>query len=166
MGPELRPAAVTDAPAIAELTLAGFETYRSFAGAGWDPPAETAAATAQRLAGEGAWGLVAVSGGHVVGFAAYEPARDGFGGPLIGGLAHVWAVHAAAPYWGTGLAATLLGIATAAIAEEGYPEARLHTPAGQQRARRFYAREGWAEAGGPFLAPELGLELVELRRPV
>ena len=40
---------------------------------------------------------------------------------------------------------------------------RLFTPAGQARARRFYEREGWVQAGAEFHEPALGLALVEYR---
>ena len=43
---------------------------------------------------------------------------------------------------------------------------RLFVATGQERARRFYAREGWADVGAPFFDPRPGLELQEMRRPV
>jgi hypothetical protein len=43
---------------------------------------------------------------------------------------------------------------------------RLYTPEGQARARAFYRRQGWRERGGAFAEPELGLRLLELRRPL
>jgi GNAT superfamily N-acetyltransferase len=165
MVPELRRATPEDAGAAWALTMAGFETYRSFAPAGWDPPQETAETTRARLAREGAHGVVAVADGAVVGFGAFEPAREGVvRGRRIPGLAHVWAIFAAESHWGTGLATALLAGVTEAMRHDGFPEARLSTPSGQRRARRFYAREGWIEQGPPFDVPELGLELVELRR--
>ena len=47
-----------------------------------------------------------------------------------------------------------------------YTAMRLFVATGQERARRFYAREGWADVGAPFFDPRPGLELQEMRRPV
>ena len=41
---------------------------------------------------------------------------------------------------------------------------RLHTPAGNLRARAFYEREGWRTDGVAIPEPMLGLDLVEYRR--
>lgn len=160
----LRPATPADAEAITAVTRAGFETYRSFAPEGWSPPSETPDDTRSRLTAEGAWGVVAVGSEKVVAVGAFEPARDGFKGPLIPGLAHIWAIFVAESHWGAGVATKVLAATTTEIWTRGFPEARLFTPAGQARARRFYAREGWNETTAPFLVPDLGLELVELRR--
>lgn len=163
---ELRPATPADAEAIAAVTLAGFETYRSFAPEGWEPPTEGPDRAGTRLEAQGAWGVVAVAADDVVGVGAFEPAREGqIGGPLIPGLAHIWAIFVAESHWGTGAATMLLAAATSEIWARDFVEARLFTPAGQARARAFYAREGWREVTQPFLVPDLGLELVELRRP-
>lgn len=165
MTPELRRATVADAAEVAALTGAGFATYRSFASPSWEPPEPTLTETAERLSRDGAWGVVAETGGDVVGVGAFEPAREGVtGAVVIDGLAHVWAIFVAQPYWGDGTATALLGAVTAEMRSQGFGEARLYTPAGQARARRFYAREGWAERGAPALVPEIGLELIELRR--
>jgi hypothetical protein len=43
---------------------------------------------------------------------------------------------------------------------------RLFTPAEQQRARRFYEREGWSAVTEAYLEEPLGLEIVEYRRPL
>lgn len=163
----LRPPVPSDEAAITAVTLAGFETYRAFAGDDWSPPTDMVdAGVTQRLQRPGGWGVVATDDGAVVGFGAFEPARDGPDGPLIDGLAHVWAVFAAPSHWGTGVAAEILGALTAEMARGGFPEARLFTPAGQTRARRFYAREGWTEHGEPIWVEALGLDVVELRRPL
>jgi hypothetical protein len=94
---ELRRITPEDAQAAHEVTMAGFRTYHAFAPRGWQPPPDMGAEGAtKRLAREGSYGVVAVDVDAIVGFAAYEPAREetdeGFAGPLIPGLAHVWAV--------------------------------------------------------------------------
>ena len=52
-------------------------------------------------------------------------------------------------WWGTGLAAGLHDAFLAEAAARGYRTARLHTPAGHARARRFYERRGWQVSGPP-----------------
>ena len=161
----LRPADPSDCPQIIAVTKAGFETYRSFAPDGWEPPADmTDDSLAARLAGDHAYGVVAVENGDIVGFGAFEHARDPHpDGELVDGLAHVWAVFVAPSHWGTGTAAAVLGALHDEIRARGYTEARLFSAAGQARARRFYAREGWQERGAPIPVPALGLDVVEMR---
>jgi GNAT superfamily N-acetyltransferase len=168
---ELRPITPADAQAAHEVTMAGFRTYAEFAPAGWTPPADMGADGARtRLAREGAYGVVAVDEGAIVGFAAYEPAREateeGFGGPPIPGLAHVWAVFVAESHWGRGVAPRLLADLTGHIRAAGFGEARLYVAAGQARARAFYAREGWHDITAPLFVEKLGLEVVEMRRTI
>jgi GNAT superfamily N-acetyltransferase len=68
------------------------------------------------------------------------------------------------PWWGSGLAARLHGLAVQEAGLRGYEALRLHTPAGNARARAFYEREGWHAVGRPIPEPLLGLDLVEYRR--
>ena len=51
------------------------------------------------------------------------------------------------PSRGTGVAATLLGHAKAEIGRAGHDRAWLAVVAGNRRARAFYARRGWRDAG-------------------
>ncbi len=157
---ELRPATPDDAPAIVAITSAGFDTYRSFAPDGWEPPAVTVDETAERLARPASWGAVATSDGEIVGVGIHVPARESREGPLIEGLAHVAAVFVAQPWWGRGVAPALLAALTDSMRAAGYREGRLFTPAGQARARAFYAREGWREVAGPTYSPDFGLDLM------
>jgi putative acetyltransferase len=50
---------------------------------------------------------------------------------------------------GTGVATALLRAGEAEIRNAGYPQAWLAVVAGNARARAFYARQGWRDAG-PF----------------
>jgi GNAT superfamily N-acetyltransferase len=68
------------------------------------------------------------------------------------------------PWWGSGLATRLNALAVAEAAGRGYTAIRLHTPAGQRRARAFYEREGWSTDGVLVPEPLLGIDLVEYRR--
>ena len=68
------------------------------------------------------------------------------------------------PWWGSGLATRLNGLAVGEAAGRGFARMRLHTPAGNERARAFYEREGWSTDGVPIAEPLLGIDLVEYRR--
>jgi len=50
------------------------------------------------------------------------------------------------------------------VRDRGYRTARLHTPAGHARARRFYERRGWRVSAPPEMW--LDLSVIEYRRPV
>jgi GNAT superfamily N-acetyltransferase len=164
---ELRPARAADAEALAETVALGMEGYRSFAPAGWQPPgvAVELPEVRARLRDPETWCLSAWDGTGAAGHVAFIPARASRrpeGVPAM--LAHLWQLFVREPWWGTGLAVTLLARAVEAARERGYEEMRLYTPARHARARRFYEREGWHVAGEPELVPGLGLELVEFRR--
>jgi len=162
---DMRPASEADAEAINAVFIAGFESFRTFAPPRWQPPEPTIEHTRERLRRPGSLGIVATAGAEVIGVGLHssgnEPHPDGVG---VEGLAHVGAVFVAEPWWGRGVATALLAALVANMRAAGYREARLYTPAGQARARAFYAREGWYELAGPSPALGLGLDVVELRR--
>ena len=131
----LRPAEVADAPVLIETVVGCFEGFRAFAPATWDPPDETQqlARFEREIADPAAFTLVAEVGGAPAGHVHWIP----LGEPVDIHLRHLFVRE---PYWGTGLAVALHRDAVAAM---GTRSARLVTPAGQARARRFYEREGW-----------------------
>lgn len=132
MAVELREATAADAGAAFALTRAGFETYRFFAPAGWEPPHKSVAELRGRLAAPGVWGVMGEEGGAAVGFGAFEPTREEAGardGPHVPGLAHVFAIFVAESPWGTGLAATILDAVVNRIRADRFTEGRLFTPA-------------------------------------
>jgi GNAT superfamily N-acetyltransferase len=164
---ELRAATVEDAETIAETVLIGFASFRAWAGPAFDPPA--AAMELQRiregLARPSTWALLALSGGEPAGHVAVTQAREREEpGPDIPGLAHLWMLFVRPPWWGSGLAARLDALAVAHAAERGYRAIRLHTPAGNRRARAFYERRGWTTDGVAMPEPLLGIDLVQYRR--
>lgn len=165
----IRPARAADVPVLTETVREGFESYRAFLPAGWDPPPEQfeRARIAERLRFDDTWCVLALDGerpaGHVAFLAARERSDER---PAIPGLAHLWMLFVREPWWGTGLARRLLALAVAEAAAHGYAEMRLVTPAAHARARAFYEREGWMTDGVATPEPMLGLDLVEYRRPV
>jgi GNAT superfamily N-acetyltransferase len=137
---------------------------------GWTPPGEEAereltGELARRLAAS-AWGVVAEDRGALAGVATLLPAREAGRPDPDPALVHLWQLFVAEPYWGTGLAVRLHADALASAAARGFSSARLFTPAGQARARRFYERERWAAVTPPFFDERIGFDVVEYRRPL
>lgn len=56
-------------------------------------------------------------------------------------------VYVARPHRGTGVAAALLARAEEIVADNGHESAWLAVVSGNARARRFYERNGWIDAG-------------------
>lgn len=154
-------------PVLAETMRLGFETYRSFAPAGWEPPNPSVerARIADRLPLPDAWCRIAQAGGETAGHVAILAAREQTGERLpIPGLAHLWMLFVREPWWGSGLAARLHGLAIDEAAERGYGSIQLYTPALQARARAFYERQGWTTDGVVTFEAMIGLDLVRYVR--
>jgi GNAT superfamily N-acetyltransferase len=158
----LRAAGPEDAPAMSETVQIGFDGYQAFAPPGWRPPdaraAPEVARARVRLAEPGTWAMIAEAGPLVAGHAGYVPQ------PGVAGSAHLWQLFVRPPWWGSGVAAALLGEAVAAAVGEGYDRMRFFTPRDQARARAFYEREGFAHTGWEALEESIGLVLVEYAR--
>ena len=86
--------------------------------------------------------LLAVEGAEVLGFAAVGTARDG--DPRVGEL---YAMYLRSTAWGRGVGRALHAAAVARLSSYGFARASLWMLAGNERALRFYRREGWAEDG-------------------
>jgi ribosomal protein S18 acetylase RimI-like enzyme len=160
-----RDATPDDAERLAAVFAEGFDTYRSFAPQGWEPPpaADATENIAKRLGQPSVWCLLAENGADVAGYVALLPAteaRHPVDDPL---LAHFWMLFVRAPWWGSGLARRLHAAACDAARSRGFTAMRLYTPVQQARARRFYEREGWVLAGPPTPDEELGIAIVEYR---
>jgi GNAT superfamily N-acetyltransferase len=165
---DIRIAVPDDAVTLAGTTRLGFDSYREWAPAGWEPPPHSLEVRSirERLRQTTTWCAMAVDAagepaGHVGITHAAERERAHV---RIEGRAHLWMLFVRPPWWGTGLAARLHRLALEEAARQGYDSIRLYTPHGAARARAFYAREGWELAAGAFPEPLLGLDLVEYRR--
>jgi GNAT superfamily N-acetyltransferase len=155
----LREATPADAAQLAQMVAEGLEYYRSFAPAGWEPPADDAHEPDQDVLC-----LVAEDEHGVAGQITVLPAarsRRPLDDPA---LAHVSNLFVREDLWGGGLARTLHEAALDAARARGFVGMRLFCAAGQERARRFYEREGWALYGAPFHNARIGLDMVEYRR--
>ena len=164
---ELRRAVPDDAETLAETVQLGFASFRAWAGPSFDPPPPLLEAPKIRegLERPSTWALLAHAGGEAAGHVAITQARErDEPRPDIPGLAHFWMLFVRPPWWGSGLAGRLNGLAVEEAAARGYTAMRLHTPAGNMRARTFYEREGWHSDGLASPEPMLGIDLVEYRR--
>ena len=164
---DLRPARVEDAEAIAETVWLGFDSFRAWAGPTFDPPPEAMELSRVRegLARPSTWAILAADGGAGAGHVGITHAADRQRPHVrVPARAHLWMLFVRPPWWGSGLAARLTGLAVGEAAARGYAAIRLHTPAGNARARAFYEREGWSTDGAAIPEPLLGLDLVEYRR--
>jgi GNAT superfamily N-acetyltransferase len=161
----LRLATPRDAEQVADVQAEGFESYRSFAPPGWEPPDPWAELEhfRERLANPEVWCLIAERDGETAGHVAVMPARLHGHPSDEPGLAHFWQLFVRPQWWGSGLAATLHAQAVREARARGFTAMRLFTPAAQLRARRFYEREGWTAAGETLDAPDFGMPLVEYR---
>jgi GNAT superfamily N-acetyltransferase len=163
----IRRATLDDVPVLAETVRQGFATYAAFSPRGWEPPPSEieSIGISERLSLPDAWCVIAHDGPEVAGHVAFIAARDAGGTrEPIPGLAHLWMLFIREPWWGSGLAVRLHGMAIAEAGTQGYRAMRLYTPVGQARARAFYEREGWSTDGVARFEPMLALELVEYRR--
>jgi GNAT superfamily N-acetyltransferase len=168
--PSHRPATPGDAAAIAALAADSIRAYTWFAPAGWVGPDEDAERELReylaRLLGETAWGFVAEDGDGLAGVVTLLPASEARVRDPDPSLVHLWQLFVAEPYWGSGVAVRLHADALASAAARGFTSARLFTPAGQTRSRRFYEREGWSTVADAFFDEFIGFEVVEYRRPL
>jgi GNAT superfamily N-acetyltransferase len=144
-----RPAGEADLAAVARLYHdVWHETHAGFMPAG-ETRLRTLAFFVERMAALRPTTLVVEQDGMVIGFAAWS-------GMLLGQL-YVEKAHR-----GTGVAAALLGEAERRMANLGVGTAELHCILGNERARRFYERAGWAHAGKaiePVAGPNGPVEL-------
>jgi GNAT superfamily N-acetyltransferase len=163
----IRAASRQDVPAVLALMAAGFETYRRFAPEDWQPPEQdrgAALAIEYIVTHPQTWYVVAEDAAGHAGQCGFHPAHEErmMRGRRIEGLAHFWQLFVREDLWGSGLGGRLHDLSVEAMRERGFTRARLNTPAGQARARRFYERRGWRSAGP---SPDgLGSPAIELLR--
>jgi ribosomal protein S18 acetylase RimI-like enzyme len=132
---ELRPATPADADTIATLWHSGWRD--GHLGNVPDALAEhrSPASFRDRTTAHLADTTVAVVGDEIAGF-------------IMVGTDEAEQVYVAATHRGSGLATVLLSEAERQIAAAGFTTAWLAVVPGNTRARRFYERQGWHDAGG------------------
>ncbi len=139
-----------DAVAIAAVHVASWQVaYR-----GLLPDDVLASLSVDERAGQWATILGAPGPGHVVvadtgagpvGFAQVGPSGAGDAPPATGELVTLY-VHP--DVWGRGLGRDLLRSALELLSHDGYQRATLWMLSTNDRARRFYLRQGWSRVDG------------------
>ena len=148
LGVMVRCAELGDAPALAQVHVAAWRAgYAGLLPAeflGGLDVSESLSRWEKWLSDESALSvrcLVAVSDdGGVAGMCAVGPARD----ERHEGIGELRMLNVDPARWGGGFGAALLRRAQSALSEMGYDEAYLWVLEGNDRARRFYSRHGWA----------------------
>ncbi len=170
---QTRRATSADLDALLADVQAGFDSYATFASAGWHAPYVSVDRdrTRERLTDIQTWALLACASGKPIGHVSFCEARsrslsdreapDPEREP-IANLAHLWQLFVMPAWWGRGVAPVLHDAAVEEMRVRGYVRARLYTPSLHARARRFYERRGWIEANEEF-SERLTLTLAEYR---
>lgn len=97
--------------------------------------------------------------GTVVGFLVAGPR----GGDESAEVGEVYALNVEPDAWGTGAGRALLEAGTTFLRDAGFDEAILWVVPGNQRARRFYERNGWADDGAQREEEVFGVAVPEVR---
>jgi GNAT superfamily N-acetyltransferase len=168
-----RRAGLADLDALLDIVVSSTGSYVEFAPDGWQPFDFRARRDweAEVLADPATWALLGFVDAAPVGLVSFTEARqrrseDPDGPwqkrPVIPELAHLRQLFVLPDWWGRGVALRLHDAAISEMLRRRYPSARLYTPAGHARARRFYERRGWKTVGEAW-NDELCLPLVEYR---
>jgi len=167
-GITLRRAVDADAEPLARGAIEALAEYPAFAPPGWKGPAlgPELEHTRAVLSDPDHHCVVAEAGGRIVGQVTVVPAARAARPVEDSELGHLRNLYVDRSQWGSGLAVTLVEAALADARERGFRELRLFVAEGQQRARRFYEREGWRAYSAPYFDPIPGLPMVEYRRAV
>ena len=99
---------------------------------------------------------VAELDGHLRGFVAVGPSRDG------GKVGELYAIYVDPDTWSTGVGRALIEQAEVRLAER-YDDATLWVLDDNPRARRFYERAGWQTDGARKTEQRLGVATIEVR---
>lgn len=103
--------------------------------------------------------LVEDDDGQVAGVSVVGPARR----QEPSGVGELWMINLEPAAWGRGLGTKLLAAATDELRSAGYVEAVLWVLSGNDRARRFYEREGWRSDGSERTDDYRGFPITEMR---
>lgn len=103
--------------------------------------------------------IVAVEDGVIVGFTTVVPARDAD----ARGSGEICALYVDPPWWGRKLGHALIEAGRGHLGGLGFADAVLWVLAGNLRAERFYARDGWWPDGVRRSISVLGATVGELR---
>ncbi|AVT30294.1 MULTISPECIES: GNAT family N-acetyltransferase [unclassified Plantactinospora] len=149
---ELRPATPADTDAVLELHLRSRAAYQRAVRPETELAASAAVLRGRRdsyyaamLAAPEVDGCCAVRGDRVVGFTLAGPVSHP--DPSPGTTDELYKIHVDPELWGRGIAGRLLGRCVDRWRAAGVVSARLFVWDFNERARRFYARNGWLDDG-------------------
>jgi ribosomal protein S18 acetylase RimI-like enzyme len=162
----VRAMALEDCPAVARIRVRSWQ----FAYEGLMPQEFLDAMSAEEEAGRrrkqflGAGGrvvnLVGERAGEVVGWGCYGPSRDE---AVAAGTAELYTLYVLPEHVAGGVGRALMDELLALAAAAGHPLMHLWVVAGNTRARRFYARAGFAPDGAEEPYEVGGVEVPEVR---
>jgi ribosomal protein S18 acetylase RimI-like enzyme len=105
--------------------------------------------------------LVADTGGKLLGFVGYSPARDTDADQArVGEIRAIYLVPGA---WRKGIGKELMAAAVGRLIEAGFEQATLWVLHSNVRARRFYEAAGWSADGAVKQAGRNGFAMTEVR---
>lgn len=141
---DVRPATLRDAKAIAEIHASSSQAaFKALF------PGEVAPAVSVEK-GQAYWRdaieycepqvIVAVDGEKIVGFVGFDRSRDKNTPNTMG---EIWAIYAAAEYWGQGVGLALWDAARDGLIDEGCTKVSIWVPLGNERALRFHDLAGF-----------------------
>jgi GNAT superfamily N-acetyltransferase len=113
--------------------------------------------------------VVAEVGGAAVGFAIHGPeggatdAPDGGSAPPSGTVGELYSLNVHPAHWGAGTGGALMSHVVAELARASHAEAVLWVLPKNDRARRFYERNGWATDGAERSDTVQGVTVDEIR---
>ena len=160
----LRPAEPSDSLEVAEVHVRSWQVgYRGLLPGGYLDaliPEERAEryTFADRSPGT-PWTTVAVDDGLICGFATTGPAKD----PETPASGELLGLYVDPSHWGKGAGRALIAAARRELAERGFPDALLWVLSGNERAQRFYQKDGWRPDGSHRLGEAWGVPVRELR---
>jgi ribosomal protein S18 acetylase RimI-like enzyme len=105
--------------------------------------------------------LLADSGGNLLGFVSYSPARDPDAHPDRTG--EIGAIYLAPAAWGKGIGRKLMDAALDRLVSAGFSEATLWVLDSNARARRFYEAGGWSADGAQKRDEDRGFPVTQVR---
>ena len=98
------------------------------------------------------WTTVAVEDGLICGFATTGLAKD----PDTPASGELLGLYVDPGHWSTGAGRALIAAARQELAERGFRDAILWVLSGNERAQRFYRKDGWRPDGSQRLDEVLG----------
>lgn len=105
--------------------------------------------------------LAAETASDLTGFVSFGPSRDDDADPDQTG--EVLAIYTMPNTWGTGAGRQLMSAAVERMMADGSADAKLWVLDTNARARRFYAKAGWAPDGATKTDDSRGFPITEVR---